>query len=120
MTNVDFNEKVAQVRARFATSLPGKIADSFADLKQMSDGSSDSIDTVITAYRRLHEMCGIAPTLGFEATGKAARSTEAVIREAAKAKRTATPGEIAALRTELEQLRTAAFGELQEFSQQRR
>ncbi len=115
MTNVDFNEKVARVRARFATSLPGKIADSFADLKQMSDGSSDSIDTVITAYRRLHEMCGIAPTLGFEATGKAARSTKAAIREAAKAKRAATPSEIAALRTELEQLRTAASGELQKF-----
>lgn len=118
MTNVDFNERVARVRARFAASLPGKIADSFADLKQMSGGGSDSIETVITAHRRLHEMCGIAPTLGFEATGNAARSTEATIHEAAKAKRAATPAEIAALKTELEQLRTAASGELQDFSQQ--
>ena len=102
MTTDDFTAKVALVRERFASTLPGKIADSFAALEKMADGG-DAIETVITTHRRLHEMCGTAPTLGFEATGKAARLTETTIREAAKAKRAATPVEIAALKTELEQ-----------------
>jgi hypothetical protein len=61
-------------------------------------------------------MCGIAPTLGFTATGKAARSAETVLREAAKSKRALTPAEIGALKSELAALRTAAAGELQTYS----
>ncbi len=118
MTNADFDEQIARVRARFAASLPGKIADSFADVDKMSGGGGNPIDAVLVAHRRLHEICGIAPTVGFEATGKSARSTEAAIREAAKAKRAATPAEISALKSELERLRTAASNELQKFSQQ--
>ena len=74
MTTDDFIAKVARVRERFASTLPGKIADSFAALEKMANDGDDAIETVITTHRRLHEMCGIAPTLGFEATGKAARS----------------------------------------------
>jgi hypothetical protein len=119
MTNVDFDEQVARVRARFAASLPGKIADSFADLEKMSSGGAETIESVIVIHRRLHEMRGIAPTLGFDATGEVAGAAGTTIREAAKVKRAATPAEIAALKTELEQLRTAASSELQEFSKQR-
>jgi HPt (histidine-containing phosphotransfer) domain-containing protein len=118
MTNVDFDEQIARVRARFATSLPGKIADSFADLEKMSSGGAETIDTVVVFHRRLHEIRGIAPTLGFQATGEVAGAASTAIREAAKAKRAATADEIAALKTELEQLRKAASGELQDFSQQ--
>ena len=119
MTADDFTTKVARVRERFASTLPGKIADSFAALEKMANDGGDAIETVINTHRRLHEMCGIAPTLGFEATGKAARSTETAIREAAKAKRAITPLEIAALKTELERLRVAATDELQTFSKQK-
>ncbi len=118
MTADDFAAKVARVRERFASALPGKIADSFAALEKMANGDDNAIETVTTTYRQLHEMCGIAPTLGFEATGKAARLTQTAIREAAKAKRAATPAEISALKTELERLRAAASAELQEFSRQ--
>jgi hypothetical protein len=115
MTADNFIEKVARVRARFAANLPGKITDSFADFEKLSGGGADTIESVIVVHRRLHEMYGIAPTLGFVATGKAARSAETAIGEAAKAKRAATPAEIAALKTELERLRMATAGELQNF-----
>ena len=50
------------------------------------------------------------------ATGQAAGAARTAIREAAKAKRAATAAEIAALKTEIERLRVAATGELQELS----
>ena len=115
MTADTFIDHVARVRARFAANLPGKITDSFADLEKLSGGGAGTIESMILVRRRLHEIYGIAPTLGFVATGKAARSAETAIREAAEAKRAATPAEIAALKSELERLRTTATDELQDF-----
>jgi len=111
----ELTQQLARVRARFACALDGKIADSFAALEKISSGG-DTAEIVVTAHRRLHELCGIAPTLGFAATGKVARSAETVIREAASRKRALTPDEMTALRSELEALRAAAAGELQSYS----
>jgi HPt (histidine-containing phosphotransfer) domain-containing protein len=111
----NFTERLARVRARFAAALDGKIGDSFAALEKIS-GGDETIEIVVTAHRRLHEMCGIAPTLGFAATGKAARLAEAVMREAAIAARALSTMELAALKSELEVLRTAAAGELHAYS----
>ena len=107
----EFAERLARVRARFAAALDGKIGDSFAALETMS-GGGETIEIVIAAHRRLHEMCGIAATLDFTATGEAAASAESVMGAAAKAKRALTPAEMAALKFELEALRRAAAGDL--------
>jgi len=115
MTTTDFAEQVAGVCARFAANLPGKIADGLAALENMSGGAAEAVETVIVSHRRLHEMCGLAPTLGFAGIGTAARAAEVVVREAASAKRAATPAEIAALKTELERLHLAATAELKNF-----
>jgi HPt (histidine-containing phosphotransfer) domain-containing protein len=111
----EFTERLARVRQRFAAALDGKIGDSFVALEQMS-GGGDTAETVITTHRRLHELCGAAPTLGFPATGKAARSAESVLRGAVKSKRPLTRTEIAALKAKLDALRQAAAGELQAYS----
>ena len=60
----EFAEQLARVRARFAAALDGKIGDSFAALEKIS-GGGEATETVITTHRRLYEMCGLAPTLGF-------------------------------------------------------
>lgn len=113
MISVDvFTEQLAGVRARFASALDGKIADSFAALETISNGG-DRIEVVVTTHRRLHEICGIAPTLGFTATGKAARLAETAMREAARSRRALTPAEIAAVKSELEGLRSAAAADMQ-------
>ena len=61
-------------------------------------------------------MYGIAPTLGFAATGKAAGAARSAIGEAAKLKRAPTLAELATFRAELECLRADAAGELKTFS----
>ena len=117
MTNADdFAEHVARVRTRFASTLNDKIAASFAALAAMAGGGDAATEAVITTHRRLHEMYGVASTLGFVETGKAAGLARSTIREAAKAKRPPTPAETAALKTELESLREAGAAELQELS----
>lgn len=116
MTADDFTVHVARIRERFASTLSGKIAESFAALQKMSTGGGDAIETVIVTHRRMHEMYGVAPTLGFDATGKAAGAARTAIREAAKAKRPATAAEIEILKTELEHLRDAAADDLQRLS----
>ena len=116
MTADVFAEHVARVRERFASTLNDKVAYSFAALEKISAGGGETVEIVIAAHRRLHEMYGIAPTLGFEATGKAAGTARTAIKEAAKGKRAPTRAEIAALKTALEQLREAAAADLQSFS----
>ncbi len=112
MEREEFAERLARVRQRFATALPGRIDDSFAALPRLSAEQPDDIETLVVTHRRLHEMCGIAPTIGFPETGKAARAAETVLREPALSKRPLTGGEVSALRAELEGLRAVAQSEL--------
>ncbi len=112
----EFAVHIAHVRDRFASNLNGKIANGFAALDQMALGGGDAAEAAVTTHRMLHEMCGIAPTLGFDATGKAASTARVAIRELAKAKRAPTPDEIANLKSELERLQEAATVDLQNYS----
>jgi hypothetical protein len=108
----DFANRIARVRDRFADALPGRIADGFAALERMSSGGGDGIESGVATHRMLHEIYGIAPTLGFLATGTAAGHARTVIREAAKTRRIATSEEISALHSALESLRSAAESDL--------
>lgn len=107
----EFTERLARVRQRFAAALPGKIGDGFAVLSTLTDAGA--IETLVVTHRKLHEMCGIAPTIGFAATGTAVRAAETVLREPAKTKRPLTLEEAAAFKAALEGLREAAQTDLQ-------
>ena len=108
----EFAERLERVRKRFAAALGGKIADNFAALPKLCGAGADAIETTIVVHRRLHKMCGIAPTLGFSATGQAARSAEMIVREPARTRRALTPDELSALTTRLDALRDAAHSEI--------
>jgi uncharacterized Fe-S center protein len=108
----EFTERLARIRQRFAASLHSKVDDSFAALSILSDKDADAIEAIIVTHRKLHEMCGIAPSIGFVATGTAARAAESVLREPAKTKRPLTAEEITALTSTLDRLRTAARSDL--------
>lgn len=114
----EFTERLARVRQRFAGALQGKIDDAFTSLTHLSGDKAMAIETTIVTHRKLHEMCGIAPTIGFAETGKAARAAETVIRPAARDKRAPTLVEISALKDELDALRIAARTELQSIASQ--
>lgn len=109
----EFSERLARIRQRFAASLPGKIDDSLAALPKMSYADPEAIETIVVTHRKLHEMCGVAPSIGFPATGQAARAAETVLRDPAKSKRPLTSDEIAAFITRIDGLRSAAQTELQ-------
>ena len=109
----EFTERLARIRQRFAATLRGKIDDNFAALPKLSDKGADAIETIVVVHRTLHEMCGIAASVGFPATGKAARGAESVLRGPAQAKRPLTAEEAAALIAEFDYLRDAAQLDLQ-------
>lgn len=109
----EFAERLARICLRFAASLHSKLDDSFAALPVLSDTGAEAIEAIVVTLRRLHEMCGIAPSLGFLATGTAARTAELVLREPANAKRPLTANEVAAFTSTLDRLRAAAQADLQ-------
>lgn len=111
MDRNEFNARLEQLRQRFAAALPQRINDSVTALPRLM--SADAIDTLVVVHRKLHEMCGIAPTIGYPVVGKAARAAETVLREPADSKRPLTVDESCKLRGKLEWLRAAAQLELQ-------
>jgi hypothetical protein len=109
----DFNDRLERIRQRFAASLPGKIDDSIAAVPKMSESDAAAVEAVVVIHRKLHEMCGVAPSVGFPATGKAARAAESVLRDSAKAKRPLTAEEVSAFIVQIDGLRSVARTELQ-------
>ena len=108
----EFTERLGHIRQRFATTLSSKVDDSFACLPKLAETDGGAIDTIVVIHRKLHELCGLAPTIGFTATGKAARAAESVLREAAETKRSLTSEEVTAFIAELGGLRVATQSDL--------
>jgi chemotaxis protein histidine kinase CheA len=108
-----YAERLAKVRQRFVTTLESKIEDTYADLPKLSGGGTDVTGAMEETYRRIHGIVGIGPTVGFTATGKAARSVENVLLEPQRAARGLAPNEIDAFRKALHMLRETARQELQ-------
>lgn len=117
MTTDQFTERFAVVRERFATKLDARIDEIEASLSQLGDG--DARETLARVHRRAHDLCGLGPTMGFVATGKAARVVEQTLLAPLKADRALTADELARLRQEIAALRSAARSETQTGSQER-
>jgi HPt (histidine-containing phosphotransfer) domain-containing protein len=109
-----FDERLAQIRLRFASRLEGKIAAVEDAAAQFSSRGASLIESLETAHRTIHELCGVAPTLGFVAIGRAARSVEQVLLQPLRAQRELTAEEAADLRSGLDELRATAGAELLE------
>jgi hypothetical protein len=107
-----FAEQLAKVRQRYASTLQGKIDATCAALPRLIGEETGVVDAVGEAYRCIHGISGVGPTVGFVDTGKAARATEAVLLLPYKMKRGLTIDEIARLETTLAALRETAQREL--------
>jgi hypothetical protein len=116
MASDQFAERLAQVRARFASKLETRIAslDEAAPLLR-GDGAT-AIETLAVAHRGIHDLCGVGPTIGFDATGRAARDIERVLLVPLRAGRGLNESEAAALREGIGALRAAARDDLQAHS----
>jgi chemotaxis protein histidine kinase CheA len=113
MTADIFAERLAKIRNRFVAALPSKIEESDAALSLVSGDGPASVEAVAETYRRLHGIAGTGPTIGFAATGVAAREAESVLIEAYRGQRALTADEARLLGDALLALRRAAQGELQ-------
>jgi chemotaxis protein histidine kinase CheA len=107
-----FEVRLAKVRHRFATALESKITNTLVLADRMARGEDGSSKLVSDAYRHLHTICGIGPTVGFTATGEAARVAESALMRAMFEKRKPSENEIMSLKKALAHLRTAAASEL--------
>ena len=112
-----FETRIAKVRHRFATALESKITDALIFADRMARGDDGSFKLVSDSYRHLHSICGIGPTVGFVATGEAARAAESTILQAMYERRQPTEKEIINLKKALAQLRTTAASELRRMYQ---
>jgi chemotaxis protein histidine kinase CheA len=111
-----FAERFAAVRARFAAKLDNRIDEIDAAVAELSRGGTT--DALARAHRRAHDLCGVGPTMGFVATGKAARMIEQVMLAALKANRPLTLDEMAQVSEGLGALRAAASAETQPATQE--
>ena len=109
MTSDLFAERFAAVRQRFVAKLDARIDEIESTVPEL--GQAGSMETLARAHRRAHDLCGVGPTMGFVATGTAARSIEQLLLAALRASRTLTEDEIARLTDGIAVLRSAAHAE---------
>lgn len=112
-----FTERLARVRDRFATSLAAKIDETCAAMPRLSaaDPAVAAVAAVAEAYRCVHGIVGVGPTVGFLDAGRAAKAAEDVLRPAYREGRGLTAAEAARLSRTLQALRETAARELQSF-----
>jgi Hpt domain len=115
-----FEARIDGVRVRFALKLADRIQRTAAALPRMIENGSGAEDLVANAYRWFHDISGIAPTVGFEATGQSARSCDAVLVGPSRAQRGLSAAELALLTEGLEALRETAQAETQAMELNRR
>jgi hypothetical protein len=107
----EFAARIDKVRARFALKLAGRIQQTDAALSLMTGDGSDAVAAVASAYRWVHDITGIGPTIGFEETGRQARSCASVLVHPFRAQRGLSSEELELLTSGLESLRIAALQE---------
>ena len=115
MNDDAFTERLARVRRRFASTLEGRIEDTAASLPKLSNDAPAAATAVGEAYRCVHGIVGVGPTVGFPTTGRVARAVEDLLRPAQSDRRGLKDEEISVLRERLADLRAAATREMQAF-----
>ena len=115
MTLDPFMDRFVRVRHRFATSVTGKIDQACATVSDLSASETAAATAVDEAYRCVHGIVGVGPTVGFLATGHAAREVENVLRSPRQERRGLTADEIVLLTKALQTLRETAARDLQKF-----
>jgi hypothetical protein len=109
MDAAQFAERMAQIRARFAAKLNSKIEDTDAALIVAVGDGKKAVEAVAAIYRRFHEVCGIGPTIGFNQTGRVARTlVDEVLVMPFRTERGLTAIEMAKMKEGLEAFKIAA------------
>jgi len=118
MTVDVFTERLAKVRKRFISTLESKIDDAYSALPKLAAADPGSATTAAETYRTMHGIVGVGPTVGFPATGRAAREVEASLLSPQHDGRGLSAEEVALYEERLHALREAARRELEFFHAQ--
>ena len=113
MSGDDFAERLNGVRMRFAAKLPARLDDIDGSLSEITGEGPAVAAAVYATHRKVHDLCGIGPTLGFESIGRAARVCERVLLKPSRDQRGLTEQEMAHLKEGLVALRAAALTDIQ-------
>jgi hypothetical protein len=109
----NFAERLAKLRTRFASKLFTRIAQANDALARMTGDGGDAVNVVADAYREFHDVCGIAPTIGFETTGRLARQCDAILVAPFREHRGLSENELVLLTEKIEALWIGALTEMQ-------
>jgi HPt (histidine-containing phosphotransfer) domain-containing protein len=82
-----FNDRLDAVRNKFASSLESRIDGFYAELPQLSGVGTSAVEAVVSVYRGVHAICGIAGSVGFPETGREAKKVEDALIEAYRGQR---------------------------------
>jgi len=107
-----FNDRLDAVRNKFASSLGNKIEGFCAELPQLSGVDGSAVDAVVSVYRSVHAICGIAGSVGFPETGREAKKVEDVLLGAYRGQRALADAELTHLSKALGVLAAVAQKEL--------
>jgi F420-dependent methylenetetrahydromethanopterin dehydrogenase len=103
-----FAQSMAIIRARFPSKLAEKFKQIDHALPLMRGENTDAVEAVAAAYRRIHEICGVASTIGFDEIDRTARVCDAVLIEPFRARRGLSEEEFGLLTLGLDSLRNSA------------
>jgi hypothetical protein len=112
-TDGQFEARIEAVRKRFVAKFADRMRRTIAALPGMTGDGAVPADIVANAYHWLHEISGIAATIGFESTGQSARSCDNLLIGPYRAQRGLSAAELAQLTDRLDSLRRAAQAEMQ-------
>jgi hypothetical protein len=107
----EFAARMARIRTRVVLKFADRFEQTEVALLQMIGDGSGAAVAVAFAYRWFHDISGIFPTIGFEETGRRARSCASILVSPFRAQRGLLPDELELLTNGLEFLRIAALNE---------
>ena len=105
-------DRLAKVRRRFVSSIESKLEDTYEALPSLIGGAS-AAPALATTYRRIHDICGVADTVGFSGTGRAARKLDMILVVPHQEQRGLTASEMTPALQALHALREASLLDLQ-------
>ncbi len=112
-TETQFEERIAKVRVRFISKLADTVLTVDAAFPHLTGDGDDAIKAVASTYRRFHDMAGISSTIGFDATGRVARTLDALLAGPFRERRGLRDDELAELKEGLGALQMAVLMEIQ-------
>jgi hypothetical protein len=106
-------ERLDGIRKRFSMRLSARLAEIESALPALVGDGADVASAVYSTHRKVHDLCGVGPTLGFDAIGRAARVCERILLNPSRHRRGLNEHEMAHLKEGLVALRAAAQTDIQ-------